>query len=127
MVKKDSFVGDHTPLLKKGAAIAQHDLGVVSGKEYTGYIWLKPGTGKRAEVKVSLLFGNGKGESSTISVDSGDYKKTAFTFKASESTDKATLRIEAIDGDVFVGTVSLMPGDNINGMRKGYNCTFKGA
>ncbi|MGD9162489.1 MAG: hypothetical protein PVG39_29045, partial [Desulfobacteraceae bacterium] len=118
MVKKDSFVGDHTPLLKKGAAIAQHDLGVVSGKKYTGYIWLKPEGGNKSKVKISLVFSNGKSESKTISVAAGDYQKTGFSFKALESSDKATLKIEAIDGDVFVGTVSLMPGDNINGMRR---------
>ena len=118
MVKKDSFVGDHTPLLKKGAAIAQHDLGVVSGKEYTGYIWLKPESKNNAKVKVSLLFSNGKSESKTISVNADDYKKTGFSFKSLENSNKATLKIEAIEGDVFVGTVSLMPGDNINGMRK---------
>ena len=118
MVRKDSFVGDHTPLLKKGAAIAQHDLGVVSGKEYTGYIWLKSDNGENAKVKVSLVFSNGKDESKTISVGAGDYKKTGFNFKALESSNKATLKIEVLEGDVFVGTVSLMPGDNINGMRR---------
>ncbi|MGD9159795.1 MAG: alpha-L-arabinofuranosidase C-terminal domain-containing protein [Desulfobacteraceae bacterium] len=118
MVKKDSFVGDHTPFLKKGAAIAQHDLGVVSGKEYTGYIWLKSDKGTKAKVKISLLFSNGKSASKTISVNTGDYQKTDFSFKALESSNKATLKIEVLEGDVFVGTVSLMPGDNIGGMRR---------
>ncbi len=118
MVKNDSFVGEHTPLLKKGAAVAQHDLGVVSGKEYTGYIWLKPESGDYAKVNVSLLFSNGMSKSNIITVSGGDYKKTDFSFKALESSNKATLKIEAIEGNVFVGTVSLMPGDHINGMRR---------
>jgi alpha-N-arabinofuranosidase len=41
MDKKEPFVGEHTPLIKNGAAIQQHDLAVVSGKKYVGYIWLK--------------------------------------------------------------------------------------
>ncbi len=118
MVGKDSFVGDHTPRLQKGAIIAQHDLGVVSGREYAGYIWLKPDGGDKAKVKISLLFSNGKSESKIISVKTGDYEKTNFSFKALESSDKTTLKIEVLEGDVFVGTLSLMPGDNVKGMRK---------
>jgi len=118
MVKRDSFVGDHTPRLKAGVAIQQHDLGVVSGKEYVGYIWLKSDQNGLARVRVSLEYSGKSSPGKLISTETGEYEKTEFTFTSLEDTDKATLKIEVLDGEVFVGTVSLMPGDNINGMRK---------
>jgi alpha-N-arabinofuranosidase len=118
MVEKDPFVGDHTPHLKKGVAIRQHDLGVVSGKKYVGYIWLKSDGKGEARVRVSLDFSGERSAGKVISVGAGDYKKTGFDFTALEDTNRAILKIEVLDGEVFVGTVSLMPGDNINGMRR---------
>jgi len=118
MVEEDSFVGDHTPHLKAGVAIRQHDLGVVSGKKYEGYIWLKSDTKGGGRVKISLEFSGGRSASKVISIGAGEYEKAEFDFVALESTNKAILRVDALDGEVFVGTVSLMPGDNINGMRK---------
>jgi alpha-N-arabinofuranosidase len=118
MVEKDPFVGDHTPHLKKGVAIQQHDLGVVSGKRYVGYIWLKSDSKGGARVKVSLVFSGERSTGKVISLGAGEYEKTEFDFMALEDTDKAILKIEVLDGGVFVGTVSLMPGDNINGMRR---------
>ena len=34
-------MGEHTPLVAAGSGIRQHDLAVVKGKQYVGYIWLK--------------------------------------------------------------------------------------
>ncbi len=119
MVEADSFVGDHTPHLKEGAAIQQRDLGVLSGKKYVGYIWVKPDSNRReTRVKVSLEFSGNRNVSKIISLKPGKYKKTAFEFTSLETTEKAILRIEALKGNVFVGTVSLMPKDNIQGMRR---------
>jgi alpha-L-arabinofuranosidase len=116
MEKEAPFVGEHTPLLRAGAAIQQHDLGVVALKKYTGYIWLK-GNGK-TEVMVSLETGKGDIQHKVISTDSGKYEKNFFEFSARETGNKAIFKVEVISGDVYVGTVSLMPADNINGMRR---------
>ena len=118
MVEKDSFVGDHTPHLKAGVAIQQHDLGVVSGKKYVGYIYLKSDSRGGARVKVSLEFGAKGNASKVISLGTGEYEKTHFEFVALERTNKAMLKIEVLDGEVFVGTVSLMPEDHLDGMRR---------
>lgn len=118
MIKKDSFVGDHTPHLKKGVAIQQHDMGVVSGKKYTGYIWLKSGSSGDASVRISLEFNGGRSVDKVIPVGTGDYNKTGFEFTALEDTDEAILKVEVLDGEVFIGTLSLMPADNIKGMRR---------
>ena len=42
MIKEESFVGDHTPLVQPDSGIRQLDLGLVKDKKYVGYIYLKP-------------------------------------------------------------------------------------
>jgi len=116
MVKEDAFVGDHTPLVGKGSGIRQRDLALKADMGYEGYVWLKSKSGK-ASVKVSLV---GDGEivaTATFRANSKDYKKFTFKGMAIKPTEKAMLEIEALDGDVFVGTASLMPSDNVRGMR----------
>jgi len=121
MVKEDSFVGEHTPLVAVGSGIAQHDLALSKGKQYVGYVWLKPAKGKTT-VRVSLCWGDDPAErqSDTIAIaDAADqYVKSPLRFLAVADTEHATLRIEVIDrGPCFVGTASLMPADNVDGMR----------
>jgi alpha-N-arabinofuranosidase len=118
MVEEDSFVGEHTPLIQPGSGIRQLDLGLVRNKEYVGYIYLKP-QGPKADVKVSLHWGEGfdNQDSSQFTIPSGEYKKYTFPLTAGADTTKGSLLIEVIEGPCFVGTVSLMPADNIEGMR----------
>ncbi len=112
MVAEDSFVGEHTPRVQPGAAIQQNDLGIVAGEKYVGHVWLKS-TGA-AEVAVTLSSARG----STRIVDVGhDYTRHEFAFTAEESTDEASLKIAVAGAPVFVGTVSLMPANNVHGMR----------
>ncbi len=121
MVKEGAFVGDHSPRLAAGVAVQQRDLGVVAGKQYVGYFWAKPATAKgKATVEVALGWGEGAGQGATqvVQLKAGDYTRQAFTFTAGATTDRATLTIKAAAGDVVLGTVSLMPGDNVRGMRR---------
>jgi alpha-N-arabinofuranosidase len=117
MVKEDSFVGEHTPLIAPGGGIAQHDLALRKGKEYVGYVWIKPATGKTT-VRVSLRWGDKGVQSEGIACTGDRYVKSPLHFRAVSDTERATLQIEVIGrGACFVGTVSLMPADNIEGMR----------
>jgi len=120
MIKEDSFVGEHTPRIAKGCGIRQNDLAVVKGKDYSGHVWLKAAEGS-VTVQVSLIWGLGKtsGELQTITLKNvpTDYTRYPLEFTAGETTDKASLAVKAINGDCFVGTVSLMPADNVEGMR----------
>jgi len=117
MVKEDSFVGDHTPRIAVGGGIAQHDLALRKGKEYVGYVWLKPAAGKTT-VRVSLRWGDEGVQSEGIACTGDRYVKSPLHFRAVSNTDRATLQIEVIDrGACFVGTASLMPADNVKGMR----------
>jgi len=117
MVKEDSFVGDHTPLIAPGGGIAQHDLALRKGKEYVGYVWIKPATGKTT-VRVSLSWGDNGVQSEGIACTGNRYVKSPLHFLAVSDTERATLQIQVLGrGPCLVGTVSLMPSDNIEGMR----------
>jgi alpha-N-arabinofuranosidase len=118
MVKAGSFVGEHTPKVASGSGLRQRDLGVVAGKEYVGYVWLKAG-GKAGPVEVALAWGEGAGDRQAVAIPAvGDaYAKHPLAFKAGATTDQAMLEIRAKGGAVLVGTASLMPADHVGGMR----------
>ena len=118
MVKEDSFVGEHTPLIRDGSGIRQLDLGLVKDKKYVGYIYLKA-KDKKADVTVSLVWGERPDERDSVSFsfDVDGYSKYPAEFTAGADTTKGALEIAVKGGACFVGTVSLMPADNIEGMR----------
>jgi len=144
MVKEDSFVGEHTPLIQPGSGIQQLDLGLVKNKQYVGYIYLKAqppfllspapaspdasrGGGQEsrgANVTVSLIWSDNPNDKDSIqfTVSDSKYVKYPFRFTAGAGTIKGKplrgkLEIKVADRACFVGTVSLMPADNIEGMR----------
>ncbi|MHC4560554.1 MAG: alpha-L-arabinofuranosidase C-terminal domain-containing protein, partial [Planctomycetota bacterium] len=117
MVEEDSFVGEHTPLIQPGSGIRQLDLGLVRNKQYVGYIYLKAQQ-QRANVTVSLVWGdNPQDRASTKLSASNKYVKYLFKLAAGTDTIKGKLEIKVSQGPCFVGTVSIMPADNIDGMR----------
>ncbi len=118
MVKDNSFVGEHTPLIQAGGGIRQLDLGLMKDKQYDGYVWLKPQK-QSADVKVSLVWGEGRTNRDSVSFTASEdrYVKYPFRFAAGAETAKGKLEITISEGACYVGTVSLMPADNIKGMR----------
>jgi alpha-N-arabinofuranosidase len=116
MVKEDSFVGEHTPLIQAGGGIRQLDLGLIKGKDYTGYIYLKAREGNPS-VTVSLVWGNNQQDSMQFKTIEKEYVKYPFWLTSEGDTTGGKLEIKVENGSCFVGTVSIMPADNINGMR----------
>jgi len=120
MVKEDSFVGEQTPKIASGKGIRQAGLGLVEGKQYQGYVWLKAAD-RPVSVQVSLMWRMGKSaddlQAIAIADVAGEYTRYPLKFTARAATDDATLSIKAIGGSCYVGTVSLMPADNVDGMR----------
>ncbi len=122
MVKENPFVGAHTPKIVldgKAGGIVQEGLGIVAGKEYTGRIWLA-GSGQLDAVNVSLVWGTGPKDRDTVKfLNAGQaFAKVPLKFKAGATTDSASLEISCSGkGGLSVGTVSLMPADNVAGMR----------
>ena len=124
MITENPYVGEHTPHIKlvgeqSPCGIAQNELGLVANKEYTGRLVIagEPGAGP---VKISLIWGRGEKDRQTITVDklSDEFVKIPLSFKAGGSTDNGQLEIVGYGkGALKIGTVSLMPADNIKGFR----------
>jgi len=117
--KNNSFVSENTPEITAPGGIFQGGLGLIAGKEYTGRVWLK---GNRiGAVDVSLIWGAGPQQRQTITIKqikSDAYTKSMLKFTSGTTTDNGRLEITGYGNGIFnVGTVSLMPADNIEGMR----------
>ncbi|UCD76060.1 MAG: hypothetical protein JSV91_03880, partial [Phycisphaerales bacterium] len=118
MSREQPFAGEQTPVLR-GGGIAQDGLGLVKGRDYVGYIWLKGDTGAE-QVQVSLIWGDAPAQRQTVRINqiTTEYVKTSLRFTAGARTDNGRIEMSASRrGEVSIGTISLMPADNINGMR----------
>ncbi|MFA6241599.1 MAG: alpha-L-arabinofuranosidase C-terminal domain-containing protein [Candidatus Hydrogenedentales bacterium] len=115
MIKEGAFVGEHTPRIAAGHSVVQSGLGIVKGKSYEGRIVLA-GSGK---VTVTLIWGDTPADREQVKVDgiSASFAAFPIRFKAGASTDDARIEIVAAE-TVRLGTISLMPSDNIKGMRR---------
>jgi alpha-N-arabinofuranosidase len=118
MVAENSFVGEHTPRVAPETGLRQRDLGVLKGQSYVGYVWLRA-TGDEASVDVTLIWGDEPGarQSKRISKVGPEYAKHSFRFQAGADTDKAQLQLHVHQSPCLIGTVSLMPADNVRGLR----------
>jgi len=124
MSVQDPYVGDHTPEIiahggAKPAGLVQAGLGLVRGKAYEGRIVLA-GTPGAGPVAVDLVWGPGAADRDSVTVSdlSAEFGKFPLRFEAGASTDDGRLEIAALgSGVVRVGTVSVMPADNVKGMR----------
>ena len=119
MSTNQPFVGRHTPEVRAGSSLRQNDLGVAQGRRYVGYLWLKSAGTGAAKVEVVLAWGEGDAARGSLSVNrvKQEYQRFPFEFTAGATTDKAMLEIRVKEGAVLVGTASLMPADNVEGMR----------
>jgi len=123
MQKENSYVGEHTPqvrLAKEGPprGIGQGRLGLIKGKEYTGRIVLAGSNS--AKVEVSLLWGTSENQRQTVSIKrlGLNFRTRALKFTSGGDSDDGRLEIVGVGKGTFqIGTVSLMPADNIEGMR----------
>lgn len=122
MDKDHPFVGDQSPRIELDATtphgIRQSGLALVKGKKYTGRIYLRGTSGTK--VKIALIWGTGDSERQTISIPAltGEYRKYALSFTSSADTSDGALEITAQgSGNFHIGTVSLMPADNVQGFR----------
>ena len=123
MDKSQPFVGDQSPRISLDATtphgVQQSGLALVKDKKYTGRIYLRGTPGSK--VKVSLIWGTGPEDRQTITIPAltGAYKKFPLAFTAKADTLDATFEISGTGTGTFhVGTVSLMPADNIDGFRR---------
>jgi len=100
--------------------VVQKDIGLVAGKEYVGYAVLAVRSGNPT-VEAKLVWGSDSSRQQTVCLTGLDstYRRVAFRFRAGRTTDSAAFSLEVTkQGTVWVGCVSLMPADNVKGMRR---------
>ncbi|NQU85882.1 MAG: alpha-N-arabinofuranosidase [Mariniphaga sp.] len=123
MDTKNPFSGEQSvqvivPGDGSNAGIKQARLAVVANKKYTGSLILSGNIGV-LPVTVQLLNHTGEKISVEITEITKEYKSYPFEFTPGFSCNEATLEILSTGkGQFKIGTVSLMPSDNIKGWRK---------
>lgn len=125
MVTEGAFVGAHTPQVDLGTGgeprgIAQSGLGVVAGKGYAGYVILA-GDASAAPIDVRMIWGSGPTERQVVTIGTltPAFEKHALAFRAGATSDDVRFEIVSRGRGTFrVGTASLMPDDNVHGMRR---------
>lgn len=126
------FVGEHTPRItlvaSEARGIQQGGLRLGKGKTYEGRVYVAGDSG--AKVVVRLVWGSGAGDSQGIPISSlsREYRKVPLKFTSPVDAQDARLEIVGTgSGSFLVGTVSLMPADNVQGFRPGMVKLFKDA
>jgi alpha-N-arabinofuranosidase len=122
MDTKAPFTGEQTPLVKLDTiaphGFSQSGISVRKGKAYVGRILLSGSGG--AAVKVTLICGKDAADRQSVTTGTlgAAYRSFPLRYTAAADTDDATLEITGTGaGSFHVGTVSLMPADNIDGFR----------
>jgi alpha-N-arabinofuranosidase len=122
MDKDQPFVGEQNPRIEVGSStphgIRQSGLALVKGKRYTGHIILRGTSGAR--VNVTLSWGEAADDRQTVSFSAlpSTFREFPLSFTAKAGTAEGTLEITGTgSGNFHVGTVSLMPADNVQGFR----------
>jgi alpha-N-arabinofuranosidase len=117
----DPYVGEHTPVIKvngKKAGIRQNELSVQAGQKYVGRVIL---AGDRSLLPISIQLSTPNGQTETMVIEniSAEFQSYPFEFTPGFTSDSTSLGISSEGvGNLRVGTVSLMPADNIQGWRR---------
>jgi alpha-N-arabinofuranosidase len=122
MELSEPYTGEHSvnvfvPGDGSSAGIRQYGLGLVQGKQYTGRIVLK---GESASLPIIVRLSSGEDKIDVPLNEMGpEYHAAAFEFESPFSSDSAVLEIYSEgSGSFTIGTLSIMPADNIKGWRK---------
>jgi alpha-N-arabinofuranosidase len=121
MDPQNPYTGDHTPSVQLNTeprGIGQTGLAVLKGKAYTGRIVLS--SNPASTVSVTLIWGAGPRDRQNVTIRglSPQYRKFPLHFSAGADTEDARLEITGTGkGALHIGTVSLMPTNNIEGFR----------
>jgi alpha-N-arabinofuranosidase len=123
MDSTNPYVGAHTPVIQvpgdgSTAGIRQDGLAIVKGKDYIGRIILA-GDSDTLPITVRLVLDNGEILNQEINKISSEFQAYPLTFTAPSSSENVKIEITSKGKGKFkIGTLSLMPADNIKGWRK---------
>ncbi len=124
MITEGGFAGRKTLQITGGGdtppEVYQDAVPLKKDTKYTGRIVLA-GEASAAPVAVTLSWGSEENDRQTIPIDSCSkgYTPIELSFTAKKTTSNGRFSIQVTGkGSVKVGAVSLMPADNVNGMRR---------
>ncbi|HLP72644.1 MAG TPA: alpha-L-arabinofuranosidase C-terminal domain-containing protein [Bacteroidales bacterium] len=120
MDEKEPYTGAHTPVLssekESKAILVQENLGLKENMNYSGHIVLR-GTGGMNKASV-ILRCNGKDQEVSIDGITGNFASYPVSFKSTALVHDAVISVvPGAEGKLYVGTLTLMPDDNIDGFR----------
>jgi alpha-N-arabinofuranosidase len=123
MSSESALAGWPIPVLKSAGGkrttgLMQERLALQRDRDYVGRIVL---AGAAASAEVSLVWGGGASARQTIVIKNihSTWQTIPFAFRSGATTDNGRIEIVVRGaGAVRVGTVSLMPADNLSGWRK---------
>lgn len=122
MDKQHPYVGEHSPVIRlpgdgTAAGIAQEGLAVRAQQPCRGHIVLA-GDATAAPIKVSLILDKGWILTQSINTISDEFKAYPLDFLPASASDKVRIEITSSGkGSFRIGTLSLMPSDNVQGWR----------
>ncbi|MBI4559649.1 MAG: alpha-N-arabinofuranosidase [Candidatus Hydrogenedentes bacterium] len=137
MVKENAFVGEHSPEITLPGAdyvgISHGGLALIERKEYVGRVILS-GDGTVGPVEVRLIWGDQPSQRDTVRIEKlrNEYQKYPLRFRVGTLTAQAPSTTSTLPADIAegrleivaygrgrfrIGAVSLMPADNVHGMR----------
>ncbi len=126
------FVGEHSPRIKLDGSgprgIKQSKLRLGRGRAYVGQIYLAGDP--TAKIEVRLAWGTGAGDAQSIRIPflTREYRKFELSFTSQADAEDARLEILGTGSGAFhVGTVSLMPAENVQGFHAGMIKLYKEA
>jgi len=116
------YVGQNAPEIitsdRQSCGIEQENIPLLKGIEYVGRIILAGDN--NAKVSITLQWGEKESDKQTLTIGNLDknYQQFPLTFNPNITTEKGILTIK-VEGnaDVRIGTLSLMPANNISGFR----------
>ncbi len=121
IVTANSYVGEITPVLNirpdDKVSLYQDALGLKEGMDYTGRIVLRADPGIES-VGIKLSAGDYE---QVVNIDTFEpgYNEYPMDFNSEVFTHNASIEISAEGtGNLYIGTISLMPADNVDGFRK---------
>lgn len=98
--------------------VSQGGIGLLKDKEYVGYAVLAaPTEPTGAEVRIAWGDGAADGVRFPLAGLAATHTKFPFRFKAGATTDDARISLTVGQGLVWAACLSLMPADNVRGMR----------
>jgi len=122
MDSRDCYVGSQSPRVAlNGSAIlglGQGGIGIAKSRTYSGHIVLRGDPA--AKVAVALIWGTAAENRRSVAFPALGAGWQSYPFELVAGADSTDARLEITGtgtGSFWIGTVSLMPADNINGWR----------